>query len=329
MKISSPGPNWARILDDVAKAPAGAPFALGGPNGRPIFVGTRLALPSAASPVATPLPPLAKPTAGEVFKPAIVSIAAAFGAQQQQAQSVGSTLDAFSIRLKAAQEARRLNPGTEAAVLKLGAATITVHDDVVLWGNLKLVGGAVALGVQPADQPLQKPEEASGPGDTLGESFKGNLTASIVGKAGNLASSFPPQLDLAAAAAQRPEAAPGSLARYFSDPNKANEFANYLGEGVELVPKILPHLEHEMAGAGAIVDVLAIVAGSSGISSAIRKSDNRALVSYSLSLGAGAIDLLGIVTSNATLSTIALFVKFAKTGWTLGFPSNQEIAALR
>lgn len=114
------------------------------------------------------------------------------------------------------------------------------------------------------------------------------------------------------------------------DPAKATETIYWAGEGVEALPKWFPEVGREMAtGGGEIIDVLAILAGGAGFYDAMKKRDRVALVGFSLTLGAAAIDLASALTGDPTLAKVAVAVKFSKTGWTLFAPSKKELAALQ
>jgi hypothetical protein len=298
MEIVPQGSKVAGLLDNFAKLPPGAPFALTAPNGQTLFVGSRMTHSRAPA-----LPGPAKTTGIELLEAVVMPFAAVLGLPVaglfnlfrqsstpdlskylSQPQPAVPAFTGFAADFQNAQRAHRTTPAKPPRIVKRGDTTLVIYDDLVIDADMNLFGaGLVPRSHAAVPQPKMAEIQSIGRG-------------------------------------------------LLADPYAMNELVNFLGEAIDTVPNFFPDLGAPVAIAGDVVDVMAIFTSGAGIRDAIHRGDKMALGGYSLTLGAGTLHLAGSLSGNSSLSNVAVLLKTIKVGWTL-VPTlknallNQQVAA--
>jgi hypothetical protein len=284
MEIVQQGSKVAGLLDNFAKLPPGAPFALTAPNGQTLFVGARmthLREPALQGP--------AKTTGIELLEAVVAPFAAVLGLPVaglfnlfrqsntsdlskylSQPQPAGPAFTDFVADFQNVQAAHRAPPAKPPRIVRQGDTTLVIYDELVIGADMNLAG-AVLVPQSRAAVPQPKTAEIQSIGRRL-----------------------------------------------LADPYAMNELVNFLGEAVDTAPKFFPDLGASVAIAGDVVDVMAIFTSGAGILDAIHRGDKKALGGYSLTLGAGTLHLAGSLSGNSSLCNVAVLLKTIKGGWTLG-----------
>jgi hypothetical protein len=295
MKLIQQRSKCAELLDHVAGMPPGTPFALAAPTRQTLFLGTRLTHTGAPVPQG-----LAQASGTELLK--------AFVTPAVSGLPVAAFIDAF----QNARATTKTSPPDMPKVLWQGQPSAPAYYD--FFARLRKAQEERKL--SPG-----KPPEVLKLGDTT---FTVHDNITLIGDLTLVGDVVVPAPKTVAVPQPKTGEAQSSDHVLLADPQKANEVVNFIGEGVDTLSKCFPDLDRQVAGAGEIVDGLAIVTSGVGFVDAIHQGNNRALVGCSLTLGAAAVDLLGTFTCNASLHNVALLLKFSKTGWTLFCPSKDR-----
>lgn len=299
MQVITLSPKTGRLLDRVAGMPAGTPLALSSESGQPLFVGTRL------SKFAAPLRQSLPETVGVQLLKAFLSPLTLFGLP------VSAMIDGFLQQVRSPAQ----TTVTDLAALQTHAQPVTPQLDDFFVRLKKAQEARV--------QSPGKPPEVLRFGSAT---FTVRDDVTMMGKGLKVAgNALVPVPTVALAPHPQTTAIPeDGSANYgmLANAQRANDFVNIVGEGVDTFSKLYPNLGQQLGLAGDIVDGFGVLTSGGAFIDAFRRGDDNALVGCTLTLGAGALNLAGTFSGNPDLRNVALFLKFSKTGWTFFFPSK-------